>query len=112
MEIKEGYVYHIKSDYFEFVNDEKLMKNHEGNSTRPNYFCIKMENNEIMWFIPMSSRIDKYKAIVKDKIKKYKKCHTIAIGNYKGRDHVFLIQNMLPIIPNLIFSCKNTKLLI
>ena len=31
----------------------------------------KMENNEIMWFIPMSSKIDKYKAIVKDKIKKY-----------------------------------------
>ena len=98
MEIKEGYVYHIKSDYFEFVNDEKLMKNHEGNLTRPNYFCIKMENNEIMWFIPMSSKIDKYKAIVKDKIEKYKKCDTIVIGNYKGRDHAFLIQNMFPII--------------
>lgn len=102
MEIKEGYVYHIKSDYFEFVNDEKLMKNHEGNSTRPNYFCIKMENNEIMWFIPMSSKINKYKAIVEDKIKKYKKCDTIVIGNYKGRDHAFLIQNMFPIIPKYI----------
>lgn len=102
MEIKEGYVYHIKSDYFEFVNDEKLMKNHEGNSTRPNYFCIKMENNEIMWFIPMSCKIDKYKAIVKDKIKKYKKCDTIVIGNYKGRDHAFLIQNMFPIISKYI----------
>lgn len=102
MEIKEGYVYHIKSDYFEFVNDEKLMKNHEGNSTRPNYFCIKMEHNEIMWFIPMSSKIDKYKAIVKDKIKKYKKCDTILIGNYKGRDHAFLIQNMFPIITKYI----------
>ena len=102
MEIKEGYVYHIKSDYFEFVNDEKLMKNHEGNSTRPNYFCIKMENNEIMWFIPMSSKINKYKVIVEDKIKKYKKCDTIVIGNYKGRDHAFLIQNMFPIIPKYI----------
>ena len=102
MEIKEGYVYHIKSGYFEFVNDEKLMKNNEGNSTRPNYFCIKMENNEIMWFIPMSSKIDKYKAIVKDKIKKYKKCDTIVIGNYKGRDHAFLIQNMFPIISKYI----------
>lgn len=97
MEIKEGYVYHIKSDYFQFVNDEKLMKNHEGNSTRPNYFCIKMEDNEIMWFIPMSSKIEKYKAIVEDKIKKYKKCDTIVIGNYRGRDHAFLIQNMFPI---------------
>ena len=24
MEIKEGYVYHIKNDYFELVNDDKL----------------------------------------------------------------------------------------
>lgn len=51
MEIKEGYVYHIKNDYFQFVNDKKLMKNHEGNSTRPNYFCIKIDKCEIMWFI-------------------------------------------------------------
>ena len=33
-----------KNDYFELVNDKKLMKNHEGNSTRPNYFCVKLEN--------------------------------------------------------------------
>ena len=72
MEIKEGYVYHIKNDYFELVNDDKLMKNHEGNSTRPNYFCVKMEDEDILWFIPMSSRVEKYKVIVDNKIKKYK----------------------------------------
>ena len=43
MLIEEGYVYHIKSEYFEFVNDDKLIKNHEGNSTRQNYFCVKIE---------------------------------------------------------------------
>ena len=102
MEIKEGYVYHIKSSYFDFINDEKLMKNHEGNSTRPNYFCIKTESNEIMWFIPMSSKVEKYKSIVKDKISKYNKCDTIVIGNYRGRDHAFLIQNMFPITPKYI----------
>lgn len=69
MEIKEGYVYHIKSDYFQVVHDEKLMKNHEGNSNRANYFCIKKENNEIMWFIPMSSKVEKYSKIVENKIK-------------------------------------------
>lgn len=60
MEIKEGYVYHIKDSYFKVVKDVKLMKNHEGNSTRPNYFCLKIDNSEFMWFIPMSSKIDKY----------------------------------------------------
>ena len=109
MEIKEGYVYHIKSSYFDFINDEKLMKNHEGNSTRPNYFCIKTESNEIMWFIPMSSKVEKYKSIVKDKISKYNKCDTIVIGNYRGRDHAFLIQNMFPITPKYIDHIDTVK---
>ena len=67
MEIKEGYVYHIKNNYFDLVNDDKLMKNHEGNSKRPNYFCVKMENEDVLWFIPMSSRVEKYKAIIENK---------------------------------------------
>lgn len=97
MEIKEGYVYHINNQYFDLVKDNKLMKNHEGNSTRPNYFCIKLNNDKILWFIPMSSKVEKYQKILNDKIKKYKKCDTIIIGNYRGREHAFLLQNMFPI---------------
>lgn len=92
MELKEGYVYHIKNTYFELVKDDKLMKNHEGDSTRPNYFCVKMENDNILWFIPMSSKVEKYEEIIKDKMQKYKKCDTIVIGKYRGRDNAFLIQ--------------------
>lgn len=102
MELKEGYVYHIKEEFFDFVKDNKLMKNHEGSSTRPNYFCIKLNSDDILWFIPMSSKVDKYHKIVEDKIIKYKKCYTIVIGNYRGRDHAFLIQNMFPITPKYI----------
>ena len=29
MEVKEGYVYHIKDEYFEVVQDNTLMKNYE-----------------------------------------------------------------------------------
>lgn len=29
MEIKTGYLYHIKDEFFDFVNDESLMQNHE-----------------------------------------------------------------------------------
>ncbi|MBQ8044304.1 MAG: type III toxin-antitoxin system ToxN/AbiQ family toxin [Clostridia bacterium] len=97
MEIKEGYVYHIKNQYFDFVKDDKLMKNHEGKSTRPNYFCVKLNDDKILWFILMSSKVEKYQNILNDKIKKYKKCDTIIIGNYRGRDHAFLLQNMFPI---------------
>ena len=97
MEIKQGYVYHIKEDFFNFVKDDRLMKNHEGNSTRPNYFCLKIDNSEIMWFIPMSSKIEKYNKIIEKKLNKYGTCDTIIIGNYRGRKHAFLIQNMFPI---------------
>lgn len=38
MKSETGYVYHIK-------NDNKLMTNHEGNTTRLNYFCIKREDS-------------------------------------------------------------------
>lgn len=97
MIIEEGYVYHIKNEYFEFVKDEKLMTNYEGDSTRPNYFCIKINDENAMWFVPMSSKVEKYKKIIQNKMKKYKKCDTIVIGNYRGREHAFLIQNMFPI---------------
>ena len=63
MQIKQGYVYHIKNEYFEVVKADKLMKNHEGNYTRPNYFCFKNENEKFMWFIPMSSQVEKYRII-------------------------------------------------
>ena len=104
MKIREGYVYHIKKEYFKVVRDEKLMKNHEGNFTRPNYFCIKLDNSEILWFVfvSMSSKIDKYEEIIEKKIEKYKKCDTIVIGNYRGRKHAFLIQDMFPIIAKYI----------
>lgn len=33
MEIKQGYAYHIKDEYFTMAEDEHLMKNKEDNST-------------------------------------------------------------------------------
>ena len=69
MILETGYVYHIKDEYFEFAKDERLMKNHEDGSTRPTYFCIKDDNSKILWFIPMSSKIEKYKKITRTKNK-------------------------------------------
>lgn len=95
--IQTGYVYHIKDSYFKFANDTKLMINHDNGGTRPNYFCIKRDNSDIMWFVPMSSQIEKYKKLQQEMIKKYGKCNKIVIGNYRGKDQAFLIQNIFPI---------------
>ena len=66
--------------------------------SRPTYFCIKNENNNILWFIPMSSKVDKYKTIRDLKIEKYGSCDTILIKKFMGKDSVFLLQNMFPTI--------------
>lgn len=69
MKLETGYVYHIKNDFFTFANDNKLMTNHEGTATRPNYFCIKREDSNLLWFIPMSSKVCKFKKIIEKKYK-------------------------------------------
>ena len=67
MEIKTGYLYHIKDEYFDTVNYESLMQNHERGKKRPTYFTIK--DKDIPWFIPISSRVDKYQKIIDKKYK-------------------------------------------
>ncbi len=76
-EIKIGYLYHIKDEYFDVVNEENLMQNHEKGKKRPTYFTIKDKN--ILWFIPISSKVDKYQKIIDKKIEKYGFCNTIII---------------------------------
>lgn len=98
MEIKKGYVYHIKDEYFDKVNDPTLMKNHENGKARSTYFCIKEKDSEILWFIPMSSRVEKYKALRDSKIAKYGYCDSIVIKEFLGKESVFLLQNMFPTI--------------
>lgn len=44
MKIKTGYLYHIKDEYFDVVNDNSLMQNHERGKKRPTYFTIKDKN--------------------------------------------------------------------
>ena len=67
MKIETGYLYHIKDEFFDVVNDENLMANHERGKKRPTYFTIKDDN--ILWFIPLSSKVEKYKKIVDKKLK-------------------------------------------
>mgnify|MGYP004492942245 CR=1 FL=1 len=51
MKVQTGYIYHIKDEYFDKVNDKGLMINHENGHARPTYFTIK--DKDILWFIPL-----------------------------------------------------------
>ena len=100
MEIKTGYLYHIKDKYFDIVNDDNLMQNHERGRKRPTYFTIKDKN--ILWFIPISSKVEKYQKIIDKKIEKYGFCNTILVEKIFNEDSVILLQNAFPTLEKYI----------
>ena len=97
MEIKQGYAYHIKDEYFIMAEDEHLMKNKEDGNYRPTMYCIKDNKYDIYWMIPISSQYDKYADISSEMLRKGKKCKGIVLGKYDGKKAAFLIQNMFPV---------------
>ena len=100
MKIETGYLYHIKDEFFDLVNDENLMTNHERGKKRPTYFTIK--DNDILWFIPLSSKVEKYKKIIDKKIKKHGFCNTIFIRKILENESVILFQNAFPTLEKYI----------
>ena len=100
MKVQTGYIYHIKDKFFDVVNDEGLMINHENGKTRPTYFTIR--DNDILWFIPLSSKVQKYQPIIDKKIKKYGCCKSILIGQIANRKSAILLQNAFPTLEKYI----------
>ena len=102
LEVKTGYLYHIKDEFFSLVNDKGMILNHENGHSRPSYLAIK--DNNILWFIPLSTKVEKYKKIINEKVKKYGSCKTILIKKIAGREQVILIQNAFPTLEKYIQS--------
>ena len=100
MEIKTGYLYHIKDEFFHLIKDKNLMANHKNGGKRPAYFALR--ENDILWFIPLSSQIEKYQKIIELKEKKYGRCVTIIIRNIIGKKHAILLQNAFPTLEKYI----------
>lgn len=107
MEVKTGYLYHIKDEFFDIVNDENLMNNHERGKQRPTYFTIK--DKDIFWFIPLSSKIDKYQKIIDKKLEKYGRCDTILIREISNKKNVILLQNAFPTLEKYIDHVHSIK---
>lgn len=100
MKVQTGYIYHIKNSFFEKVDDKGLMSNHENGHARPTYFTIK--DKDILWFIPLSSKVEKYQKIIDKKIEKYGSCRTIMIRKIAGQDSAILLQNAFPTLEKYI----------
>jgi len=67
MKVQTGYLYHIKDEFFDQINKKGLMINHENGHSRPSYLAIK--DKEILCFIPLSTKVDKYRTIIAKKEK-------------------------------------------
>ena len=100
MEIKTGYLYHIKDEFFDIVNDKTLVSNYEKGHSRPTYFTIRDGNH--LWFIPISSKVDKYKKIIESKVQKYGVCKSILVRKIAVKEVAILIQNVFPILERYI----------
>ena len=100
MKAQTGYLYHIKDEFFDIVNDDSLMTNHERGKKRPTYFTIK--EKDILWFIPISSKVDKYQKIVDSKVKRYGFCNSIIIDEFLEKKQAILIQNAFPTLEKYI----------
>lgn len=100
MQIQTGYIYHIKDDFFDKINDKGLMINHENGKNRPTYFTIK--DKDILWFIPLSSKVYKYQPIIDKKIEKYGSCKSIMINDIANKKSVILLQNAFPTLEKYI----------
>jgi len=102
MKIKTGYLYHIKDEFFNDINARGLMINHENGHSRPSYLAIK--DKDILWFIPLSTKVKKYQKIIESKLKKYGTCKGILIKRIADKDSVILIQNAFPTLEKYIRS--------
>ncbi len=110
MSIESGKFYFIKDKFFELFKDYDLMQNKEDGNKRPCYFCFRdLENDEIVWFVPISSKVQKYKEIYERKLKNNKKVYNFVFGKVLGKEKAFLIQNIFPTTEEYIESIYKTK---
>lgn len=96
--MKSGYFYFLSDKYCEQFADCGIMGNKEsdqnGEHGRPCFYCYEYDG--FYWFIPISSRITKYKSIYSQKILRYPNYDGIRFGYVNGKESAFLIQNMCP----------------
>ena len=101
MVIEDGKFYFIKDEFFDIFKDYGLMKNKEEGNKRLCYFCFRdRKNKEIIWFVPITTKYDKYKKIYENKKLKSgnRTVYNFVFGNVLGKKAVFLIQNIFPTI--------------
>lgn len=102
--MESGKFYYITEEYYQRFPKCGLMGNKDsdesGRHGRPCFYCFQYE--EYYWMIPISSKIDKYRTLYQEKIKRYPSYDGIRFGYVNGQYRAFLIQNACPVTPRYI----------
>lgn len=86
--------YKIKDSYFgDFPSDQHMQNKAE---KRPYYLAIKGKDG-IIWMLPISSKVDKYKDKIASDEKRFGECLTCHIIRYMREERAVLIGNMIPV---------------
>ncbi len=93
--------YFIKNSFFATFPDPSLMQNKEDGHKRPCFFAIEDEDN-LLWMIPISSKVEKYQEIYDRKCAKSGRCDTLFFASVLGQRRAFLIQNAFPVTERFI----------
>lgn len=117
MFIDTGMFYFISDQYYVDFPDPYLMQNHEEENgkahNRPCFYAIKDTETQLLWMVPISSQIDKYKKIAANKVEKFGRCDTIVFCDVAGIERAFLLQNMFPVsekyISNIYLNVRTRK---
>ena len=105
MKIEEGKFYFINDEFFNIIDESLLCLNKRDGNKRPCYYCFKdSKSQEIFWFLPISSKVEKYKKIYQEKKQRYGKVDNIVLGYVEGEERAFLIQNMFPTLEKYIIE--------
>lgn len=106
--IETSGLYIIKDEYFLKFPNPKFMDN-KGES-RPHYYAVR-DNDGLFWMIPISSKVDKFKAKIAEVEEKAGagNCFLFAIATVSGRERAFVISEMFPVTEEYILRPYTVK---
>ena len=101
VEIISGQLYFVSDDFFTKIDDPYLKIN-LGETKRPHYFAVQDPVTALFWFVPCSSRVEKYEGIIHSRERRGKPTDGIRIVSIQDKKAVLLFQDMFPIATHYI----------
>ena len=86
----------ISDRYFKEFDPENNLKGNK-DENRPHFYYLKDIETNMIWAIPMTTKISKYKELIEKDTAKYGKCDKAYITTLADKESVFVIQDIIPV---------------